>query len=270
MTAIKILDEIKLDSSLKEKVLDLIIRDEVRLLSLCKRCKTDNFTFINTKNDLVRLAVSILYLCEYTYGEYQRLGISDRVFFDTASDISVWCRNNNNIGLKNIQWIKNHLNCELFRLGRLQFQLYKCNNPTLKYKLLPFEYGENLIYVHIPQGEKLVYSDCLASIRAADNFFEQYFPHYKYQFFFSETWLLYENNWLFMETSSNILQFSTLFEIAYSVEDERQGIERIFGAKERNKSKYTEKTALQRSAKHFMQNGGKLGIGIGFIDRSDI
>ena len=36
------------------------------------------------------------------------------------------------------------------------------------------------------------------------------------------------------------------------------------------KSKYEEKTTLQRNAKRFMQNGGKLGVGIGILNKNDI
>ena len=44
-----------------------------------------------------------------------------------------------------------------------------------------------------------------------------------------------------MNSSSNILQFSTLFDLVYSVEDDRQAIERIFGKRKIIKSKYEEK-----------------------------
>ncbi|MFU2519512.1 MAG: hypothetical protein ACM67P_05240, partial [Clostridiales bacterium] len=81
---------------------------------------------------------------------------------------------------------------------------------------------------------------------------------------------LYGENWQFMNSSSNILQFSTLFDLVYSVEDDRQAIERIFGKRQLIKSKYQENTALQRSAKRFMQNGGKLGVGIGILFKGDI
>ena len=71
-----------------------------------------------------------------------------------------------------------------------------------------------------------------------------------------------------MNSSSNILQFSTLFDLVYSVEDDRQAIERIFGKRKIIKSKYEEKTTLQRNAKRFMQNGGKLGVGIGILNKT--
>lgn len=263
-------NKINLNSELKNKVLSLVERDRAKLISLCKKADNDNFKSVFAKNDMNKLAVALLYSVEFTYPKYQKAVISDEIYFETMKDIAVWCENNNNKGLKNLPWIKNHLNFDLFKIGRLQFQIYKCDNRTLNYDLLPFNFGENLIYVHIPQGEKLVYAECVNSLKNAKSFFGEYFPNYDFDYFFCESWLLYGENWQFMNSSSNILQFSTLFDLVYSVEDDRQAIERIFGKRQLIKSKYQENTALQRSAKRFMQNGGKLGVGIGILFKGDI
>lgn len=263
-------NKINLNSELKNKVLSLVERDRAKLISLCKKADNDNFKSVFIKNDMIKLAVALLYSVEFTYPKYQKAVISDEIYFETMKDIAVWCENNNNKGLKNLPWIKNHLNFDLFKIGRLQFQIYKCDNRTLNYDLLPFNFGENLIYVHIPQGEKLVYAECVNSLKNAKSFFGEYFPNYDFDYFFCESWLLYGENWQFMNSSSNILQFSTLFDLVYSVEDDRQAIERIFGKRQLIKSKYQEKTTLQRNAKRFMQNGGKLGVGIGILNKNDI
>ncbi|MDE5995558.1 MAG: amidohydrolase, partial [Eubacterium sp.] len=180
-------------------------------------------------------------------------------------DIRIWCENNDNIGLKEYNWIKNHLAFELFKIGRLQFQLFKCNNPTLNYKKLPIKYGDKAVYIHIPQGEKLDYDACVASINSAKAFLKEYFPKFKFEYFFCESWLLYDKNKEFMDENSNILKFQSLFNIAYSVQDDKQAIERIFGKKEKDVHCYKQETSLQKSAKEYLQNGGKLGLGIGYI-----
>lgn len=263
-------NKINLNSELKNKVLSLVKKDRAKLISLCKKADNDNFKSVFAKNDMIKLAVALLYSVEFTYPKYQKAVISDEIYFETMKDIAVWCENNNNKGLKNLPWIKNHLNFELFKLGRLQFQFYKCNNKLLDYSLFPFDYGEKVIYVHIPQDEKLVYAECVNSLKNAKSFFGEYFPNYDFDYFFCESWLLYGENWQFMNSSSNILQFSTLFDLVYSFDDDRQAIERIFGKRQPIKSKYQENTALQRSAKRFMQNGGKLGEGIGILFKGDI
>lgn len=264
-----LIHSIQLDTNLKQKVIDLAQKDKVKILSLAKKCSSGNFTCLKYQSDLMRLAV-ILKCAETTYNKYQQLGIDDTVFFDTLDDVRIWCENNDNKGLKNYKWIKNHIHFELFKIGRLQYQLFTCNNKLLKYDLLPFDYGEKVIYIHIPQGEKLVYCDCVNSLKSAVSFFNRYFPDYEYKYFFCESWLLYSENWQFMEQSSNILQFSSLFDICYSTDNDFQAIERIFKKRQFNKKNYKEDTALQRSAKAHLLKGGKLGIGIGVIEKESL
>ncbi|MDE5669860.1 MAG: acyltransferase domain-containing protein [Eubacterium sp.] len=266
---LEFIEKLNLDDNLKLKVTDLINQNEVSILRLSRKFAKKRTGCLKFKSDLTRLACAVK-ASEITYKKYKNKGIDDKIFFDTMDDIRIWCENNNNEGLKEYNWIKNHLGFELFKIGRLQFQLFKCNNPTLNYKKLPVKYRSKAVYVHIPQGEKLDYDTCLSSIRSAKAFLKKYFPKYKYEYFFCESWLLYEKNKEFMNKNSNILQFQSLFNIAYSVEEDGQAIERIFGKKEKDVSCYKQETSLQKSAKEYMQNGGKLGIGIGYIKASDI
>ena len=137
-------DKINLNTKLKNKVLSLVDKDRAKLIYLCNIAKSGDFKSLFVKNDLTKLAIALMYSAEITYPKYKRTNISDDIYFDTMKDIAVWCENNNNKGLKNLAWIKNHLNFELFKIGRLQFQIYKCHNRTLNYDLLPFNFGENL------------------------------------------------------------------------------------------------------------------------------
>ena len=89
-------------------------------------------------------------------------------------------------------------------------------------------------------------------------------------FFICESWLLYEDNWRFMKSGCNILQFQSLFDIVMSSTDDRQAIERIFGKRRLIKKNYPENTSLQKSAKKFMLDGGKLGEGLGVINKNEI
>lgn len=256
--------KLKLDKNLIE---ELELLDVKKFSLLSEKCLEKDFSVLKKKNDLERLGV-ILCCAVEARKKYAELGISDEIYYDTMSDIRIWCENNGNKGLKNYGWLKNHVRLELFRLGRLQFQLYECKNRTLLYNKLPFSYGEKLIYVHIPQGEKLNYDECIKSFRTAGEFFKKHFPDYSYKYYFCESWLLYEGNRDFMKADSNILKFSSLFSHAYSVKIDSQAIERIFGKRKLFKKYYPEKTSLQKSAKAYMQKGGKLGVGIGYINKS--
>lgn len=264
-----LIDKINLDNQLKNKVIDLAQKDRVKILSLAEKCCRGNFSCLKFQNDVTRLAVMIE-AANQTKLKYQQLGLPESVLYDTLDDIRIWCENNQNRGLKKYNWIKNHINCELFKIGRLQFQLFKCTDKSLDYSHFPFDFGENLLYIHIPQGEKLLYSDCIASIKSAIDFFARYFPDYNYKYFFCESWLLYGDNYLFMKPSSNIMQFSSMFDVICSKNVDNQAIERIFGKRRLNKKKYQESTSLQKAAKAHLLSGGKLGIGIGIIDKSDL
>ncbi len=262
-----IFDYINIDENLKNRVCTLYSKSSAKINTLADNCFGKGFGILNSYDDLTRLAV-ILQCAEAAKEKYDALGINGKIFADTMSDINIWCENNGNKGLKNSNWLKNHVSFELFKIGRLQYQFFRCTVKRLNYRHLPLNYGDNVIYVHIPQGEKLIYSECVNSLKDAVVFFEKYFPQYHYDFFFSESWLLYGENWRFMEPSSNILQFASLFDIAYSYPVDAQAVERIFGKRKLLKKNYPENTSLQKSAKKFMLDGGKLGAGIGIIAKS--
>jgi hypothetical protein len=63
----------------------------------------------------------------HTSREYRRLGISREILLDTAYDITIWMNNAYDVhgawSFYQFPWIYRHLDCKLFRLGRLQFAL---------------------------------------------------------------------------------------------------------------------------------------------------
>ncbi len=264
---INLAKEIGLDPTVISRLSSLTPKENKKAEALAAKCLECDFSCLKRENYLIRLAV-ILVCAVRARKEYEKRGIPDSIFLDTMSDIKIWCSNADNKGIKNYGWLKNHLRLELFRLGRLQFQLYECKNKTLNYKKLPFSYGEKLIYVHIPQGERLDTERCKASFRKAETFFKKYFPEYEYKWYFCESWLLFEGNKNFMAENSNILAFASLFDHRYSVKIDEQAIERIFGKRQLFKRNYPESTSLQRRAKKYMLSGNRMGVGIGVIERN--
>lgn len=258
------IEMLNLDDRLKSRLKEYINQNKNRVISLAEKCRENGFSHLRDKSDMMRLAVCTAYI-KYTEEEYKRLKIDESILKNTMADIGTWCKNNDNKGLKNYAWIQSHLKAELFKIGRLQFQLYICDNATFDYSRLPFDRGEKTVYVHIPQGEKLIFADCVKSIKSAKSFFAKHFPDYKFEYFICESWLLYDENWQFMKPSSNILQFQSLFDIVMSKPDDRQAIERIFGKRKLIKKHYSESTSLKKSAKEFMLSGGKMGEGVGII-----
>lgn len=282
MMNFELLDYISLNNTLIEKLTDLADKDEVSILRFSERLFKGNTACLSGKSPLFKLAVT-LKAGEKTHVLYKEHGISDDIFKATFSDIAIWCENCGNIGLENVGWLKNHICFELFRFGRLQFQMFTCSNPTLNYSKLPFSINEKAVYIHIPQGEKLNYCDCVKSIKSADTFFKKHFFDFSYSYYFCESWLLFEDNKLFMHKNSNIIKFMSLFDIHYSAYDESQAFERIFNTginfnslfnrlnKRKRKSDINcllQSTSLQKSAKEYLISGGRLGVGIATIPKN--
>ncbi len=259
---IALAEKIELSQETTEKLQSLINKSSARIYRVAVKCRTKGFQCLRGKPQMFVLAV-ILKLAVDVKAEYDKAGIDEKIYYDTMSDIKIWCDKTDGKGLKNYGWLKNHVSFGLFRLGRLQFQPYECKNKTLLYAKLPFGYGEKLIYVHIPEGESLDEEKCRAAFETAKDFFGRFFPQYDYGYFFCESWLLFDGNRDFMSKDSNILKFMSLFDICYSVKFDGQAIERIFGKRRLFKRNYSEKTSLQRSAKQYMLSGKQLGIGIG-------
>lgn len=243
----------------------LYSKEKEKIEQYAKKCRTKDFYCLKGKSYLFILAV-VLCVAKELKEKYDSLGIDEKIYYDTMSDIKIWCDKIGGRGIKNYPWLKNHLSFELFRIGRLQFQLYECKNKTLLYKNLPFSYGEKLIYIHIPEGESLDKEKCEKSLYEATEFFKRYFPDYEYRFFFCESWLLFENNRAFMSEKSNIIDFMSLFNIRYSLKIDSQAIERIFVKRRLLKRNYPEETSLQKKAKNYMLSGNRLGIGVGVIE----
>lgn len=278
----ELLNHIDLNEYLVKEITDLADNDEVGILHCRDLLLNGDLNKLAKKSSVMKLAAT-LKAAEITHKKYIKKQISDEIFYNTFSDIKIWCENCNNKGLENINWLKNHINFELFKIGRLQYQLFKLNNPRLNYNKLPVSYGENVIYVHIPQGEKLDYNACLNSLSLSNIFFNKYFSEFNYSYYFCESWLLFDGNKFFMDKDSNILKFAGLFNVHYSINDEKQEFERIFGFDKnirkieshrrlyKNKSdinRLPEFTSLQKNAKEYLINNGRFGEGIGTIPKS--
>ncbi|MGN1349245.1 MAG: acyltransferase domain-containing protein [Acutalibacteraceae bacterium] len=255
--------KIKIPDELIEKI-NNINRNKILLLS--EVCKTKSFDCLSCEDDVTRLTV-ILNLANAIKPEYEKKHIDESIFYDTMGDIRIWCENNGIEGLKNYNWLKNHVTFNLFKIGRLQYQFYTMNNPSINYDLLPVGVNEKVIYIHIPQGEKLAFEACRESLKEAESFFAETFPDYAFRYYFCESWLLFEKNIDFMKSDSNIIRFQSLFDCVYSVNDERQALERIFSAKTEKIDGYPENTSLQKAAKEYILNGNRLGMGVGVIKR---
>lgn len=191
-------------------------------------------------------------------------GISKEIYFDTFSDITIWCNNykrkTGRIGIGELEWLTLHLEMKLFRLGRLQFEMSVLED-NISFNDLNYPKGMKVVNVHIPQGKALTEEECDKSFEKAVEFFG---PEYK--LFICESWLLSPKLKEILGKESNIIKFQNRFCIYNTIYPFRQAEERIFGEVLMDKSQYTEGTSLQKRAKAYLLTHDDIGIGLGILN----
>ena len=201
--------------------------------------------------------------CE-TWEEYKKKEISEKIFFDTFSDITIWCENSRrrfgNYVLREYGWLWRHVEMMIFRLGRLQFEKMD-SEWEADLGDIHIRKGKTVISVHIPEGCPLDHAACEKSFRQAYEFWGTELPYV------CHSWLLGAELRNFLSEDSNIMKFQQFFDIVevdYSI---REGEERIFGRLRENPELYEGHTSLQKKAKQHLLLGGRLGSGLGILKK---
>lgn len=193
---------------------------------------------------------------------YREQSLPENVFWDTFSDFTIWCKTcykkYGEYGIQEYNWLCNHIQGKLLRLGRLQFEEILAKEDIC-FGDTTIAQGSFLINVHIPEGEPLLQDSCDESFHMAKSHWSQA------KAFVCESWLLYANLSKILPAHSNILSFQKRFTTLEIIEDSEQGEERIFGQVLENKEEYPENTTLQASAKKYLLSGEKIGSGYGII-----
>ena len=166
-----------------------------------------------------RNLLTFLYLCEGLQQKANGLGIPEEVLIETLKDIVIWTENytemKGTLFLGELEWLKLHMQFEMFRLGRLKFRMAKA------YRDIPeagIRKGDNVMEIHIPRGSRLDIGECERSIAWAKEFFARYFPEFTYTCFTCNSWLLDDTLKEYLPESSNIIRFGNLFTKVYSRE----------------------------------------------------
>lgn len=200
-----------------------------------------------------------------TWEEYKKRGISEEIFWDTFSDFTIWCQNCKEetgcYGIRQYEWLFRHIDMTLFCLGRLQFETFR-SEWNLTYGERVIKKGEDVIYVHIPQGAPLDKEECEKSFRKAFAMFG------KEKAYLCHSWLLGPELSEILGENSNIGKFRNFFHVVLRDYDTREAEERIFKRVQENASMYPEETSLQRAAKQFLMEGAHLGNGVGILRES--
>lgn len=238
---------------------------ESEYIALKQQFKADRQAFFQLITGAERYRQKLLYLFTRfaidAYEEYQVRSIPDHVYFDTFSDIRIWSevcyRDFGEYGIEEYNWLQEHVQLRLFRLGRLQFQPIAVEDElkagdwtVMKHQLV--------LNVHIPEGEALTSQAAAHSFSLARAFFRGIPP-----IFVCHSWLLYPGLKQILKPDSNILHFQQLFHIYEIDEASKEAEQRIFNRVAADPSEYGEETSLRRAAKAHLQAGGRLGRGSG-------
>lgn len=240
-----------------------------------------HYFFLSKKKPFEQLA--IVAMCLYNaYKQYQEIGMSDEIYFDTMSDIKVWADHYKNksgeYGVTEVNWLRWHVNCGIFKIGRLQYQIFKYYFNT-KYQSSNYkiQYGEYCYNMHIQAGEKLDIDECKKSICRAVEILKKAFPKIQTDIMICHSWLLGPCNEKFMDPNSNIIKFSKLFKLVNTRPNPSEHFSRIFGIKKEyyeldrykkahgyywDLTNFEPKTTLQKNAKEYIMSGGDLNEGM--------
>lgn len=200
--------------------------------------------------------------------KYRKMGISDKIFCDTMHNITTACRLcRKNTGIYGISptvyrnWLRLHLDCRIFRLGRLQFELAQSlwGADIGHVHVKP---GDTCLKVHIPADGKLTEPACEDAFTQARFFFKNYF-NMEPCVFFCRSWLM--DPWLqqVLPADSGIVKFQKLFRILDSSNDPDAVIKWVFPLRLDDPECYPQDTTLRRAVRERLLKALPMGLGLG-------
>lgn len=199
---------------------------------------------------------------------YEKMGIPMELFWHNMHDFYLWSEDyrqkTGKAGVSEWYWLSTAITPEVFRLGRLQYQIFRLHTDApLKGQIIPA--GTEVLTVHIPAGEPLDPQAVLESMKRAPEFFKTYFGK-EFTIYHCESWLLSPVLRELLSPESAILKFQDLYQV-YTTDPFRQAEERVFGFITDDPALYPENTSLQKKMKQYLLSGKPVpeGIGVGFF-----
>lgn len=225
--------------------------------------------------DVHRYTVDMLFLlqCAQPLREaYAQKDIPDRVFLDTMCDLRFKlyeCRETYGIwGTFVTSWYGIFFSCDLFRLGRLEYEntTYASDIPFEKYGL-SVKKGTPVKSIHIPSHcGPLTKEARMDSYRQAYDFFSEELDGGPL-ICVCHSWLLHSSTKKILPAASNTVSFVNDFEMI-SEEDysEFHDLWRVFGdQKDQPYECLPEDTSMQRAYKKWLMQGNKVGGALGIL-----
>ena len=226
-------------------------------------------TYDLSEQDGKRNLLSFLYFCENLKKRYEEAGIDEEILMGTINDIKIWCEIWSEIKgglyLGELPWLSHTFKMKLFKIGSLEYYMGVAGKDFDEYGISK---GDNVIEVHIPKGSDLSAESFKKSIEMAKNFFEKYYPGYKYEYFTCHSWLMDPTLKEFLKPESKIMQFQSMFKII--AKDKHDSILRYTfkwnTTKETLESAHPTSSFAEKVKKHVL-SGGDFYEGYGIIKK---
>lgn len=188
--------------------------------------------------------------------EYDRMGISEEIYYDTMACFSRFVREHyesfDRWGFDREWWTVRQVSCKLLRIGQLEYEFVTYN-------------GEKAISLHIPSDASLELSGLRASYMQARALITQGFPDYADVPMICHSWLLSPTLQELLPTSSRILKFQDSFEITGCSATSTSFLQWIYKNAALPLEELPENTTLQRNLKEFLLAGGSFLTGEGTL-----
>ncbi len=155
-------------------------------------------------------------------------------------------------------WTCRQVSLSLLRIGTLEYELIRCEK-------------KDMIGVHIPSDADLSPDSVDESLRLAEDFFDTYFPEYRFETYRCDSWLLSQPLAALLPAASNILAFQKRFRIVSENPQGRGVMEWLFRVPDETAyEQLPEDTGLQKKVKALLLAGGSVGTACGLMNRPKI
>ena len=164
-------------------------------------------------------------------------------------------------------WFPGFFNLTRFALGRLQFELVDCPND-FEGNGIKVAKGQKVINMHIPRsGQPLSKELYEQSFALAKQFYKDTYPAEQPAPFVCHSWLLYPDTAKFVPPHLNTCKFLSEFTIMESHYNNGEDLWRLFDTMEQHPDRLPTDTSLRREFVKHLQNGGRVGWGMGILFR---
>ncbi len=188
--------------------------------------------------------------------EYARLGLSEKIYYDTMACFSRFVREHFEsygcYGFDRGFWTVRQVSCNLFRIGELEYEL-TCWQ------------GKKAVSLHIPTDVKLQLPLLRQSWLEAKGILASTFPEYADAPAYCDSWLLSPTLEELLPKSSNILAFQRSFRLTRLNPQIKEYVQWVYKNPKLAPEDYPEDTSLQRKLKAYLLNGGIFVTAAGYL-----